>query len=146
VTDDFRDVLLSFVNAGVRFLVVGAHALAAHGIPRTTGDLDLWVEPTEQNAERVWTALSNFGAPLDALGVKRDDFCRVDVIAQFGLPPYRIDVMTGISGVSFESAWHDRFDGEMLGIPVAFLGHASFLQNKRASGRSKDLRDIEALE
>jgi hypothetical protein len=146
VTDDFRDVLLSFVNAGVRFLVVGAHALAAHGIPRTTGDLDLWVEPTEQNADRVWNALATFGARLEALGVRREDFRRADVVAQFGLPPYRIDVMTNISGVTFDEAWRDRLVGDMLGVSVAFHGREEFLKNKRASGRSKDLRDIEALE
>jgi hypothetical protein len=144
--DDFRDLLAAFVAAGVRFMVVGAHALAAHGVPRVTGDLDVWVEPTAENARRVWSALAQFGAPLSALKVRESDFSKGDVVAQFGLPPYRIDVMTSISGVTFAECWADRVEDELFGVRVAFIGREAFLRNKRASGRKKDLQDIEYLE
>jgi hypothetical protein len=118
---DFRDLLAEFVAASVRFLVVGAHALAAHGVPRVTGDLDLWVEPTATNAGRVWTALARFGAPLDTLGIPESDLHAPDRVIQLGLPPYRLDVMTTISGVTFEEAWPGRLEGMLFGISVAFL-------------------------
>lgn len=143
---DFRDVLAALVQADARFLVVGAHALAAHGVPRVTGDLDLLVEPTADNAHKVWQALVTFGAPLDSLGIRERDFVTPDVVTQLGLPPYRIDILTTISGVSFDEAWRGRLESEMLGVPVAFLGREEFIRNKRASGRRKDLDDIEALE
>ena len=101
---DFRDLLSAFVAGGVRFLVVGAHALAAHGIPRVTGDLDVWVEPTPENASRVWHALAEFGAPLESLSVRETDFEIPEQVVQLGLPPYRIDIMTAISGVGFTEA------------------------------------------
>lgn len=143
---DFRDVLAALVQADARFLVVGAHALAAHGVPRVTGDLDLLVEPTADNAHKVWQALVTFGAPLDSLGIREGDFVTPEVVTQLGLPPYRIDILTTISGVSFDEAWRGRLESEMLGVPVAFLGRTEFIRNKRASGRRKDLDDIEALE
>lgn len=142
---DFRDLLTELRNAGVRFLVVGAHALAAHGVPRVTGDLDLWVEATPDNASRVWEALGVFGAPVAALGVRPEDFVQPDQVIQLGLPPYRVDLLTSISGVTFAEAWDDRLPGELFAVPVAFLGRSTFLQNKRASGRPRDLEDIRAL-
>jgi hypothetical protein len=146
VIGDFRDLLAALRDAGARFLVVGAHALAAHGVPRVTGDLDLWVESTVDNADRVWAGLGEFGAPLEALGVRPADFIRPEQVIQIGLPPYRVDLMTSISGVTFDEAWDDRLPGELFGVPVAFLGRVTFLRNKRASGRPKDLEDIRSLE
>ncbi len=146
MNDDFRDLLAALVDAGATFLVVGAHALAAHGVPRATGDLDIWVDPTPENGERVWTALTTFGAPLADLDIRQADFSTTDIVAQFGLPPYRIDVMTSISGMSFKEAWSDRLEGHLFGVPVSFLGRASFVRNKKASGRAKDLLDIRYLE
>ncbi|MEO7856491.1 MAG: hypothetical protein ABIU76_05705 [Gemmatimonadaceae bacterium] len=90
-------------------------------------------------------ALASFGAPIDDLGISRDDFVRPDVVAQLGLPPYRIDILTSISGVGFDAAWDDRVDGNVAGVDVPVLGRASFRKNKRASGRPKDLADLEAL-
>ena len=142
---DFRDLLAAFVAAGVRFLVVGAHALAAHGVPRVTADLDLWIEATPDNAARVWRALVEFEAPLTSLRVNEDDFSKPDQVVQFGLPPYRIDVLTSISGVAFSDAWNGRSESTLFGIPVAFLGRDDLIRNKRASGRPRDLLDIEAL-
>ncbi len=143
---DFRDLLRAFVESEVRFLVVGAHALAAHGVPRVTGDLDLWVQADTPNAERIWDALARFGAPLESLGIRKDDFALPEQVVQFGLPPYRVDVLTSISGVEFVEAWDDRLDGVLFDVPVAFLGRDAFIRNKRASGRPKDLQDIRSLE
>lgn len=142
---DFRDLLSAFVTGGVRFLVVGAHALAAHGVPRVTGDLDIWVEPTPENAGRGFRALAAFGAPLEALDVVEMDFSTPDKVIQLGLPPYRIDIMTSISGVGFAEAWGERLPGTLFEVSVAFLGRDAFIRNKRASGRPKDLADIKAL-
>ncbi len=142
---DFRDVLHELIAAGVRFLVVGAHALSAHGVPRATVDLDIWVRPDSENAQRVFDALARFGAPLDALGVTMSDFVNPDNVAQFGLPPFRIDIMTSISGVTFDAAWEERVEGKIEGVQVPIIGLQAFVQNKRASGRKKDLADIESL-
>lgn len=146
MNDDFRDLLRALVDAGVSFLVVGAHALAAHGVPRVTGDLDVWVRATEDNAHRVWQALHAFGAPLSDLQVREKDFSTPDIVAQFGLPPYRVDIMTSISGVDFDDAWRTRLEGHLFEVPIAFLGRDSFIRNKIASGRPKDLSDVRSLE
>ena len=143
--DDFGDVLREFVAHQVIFLVVGAHALAVHGIPRATGDLDVLVQANPGNAKRVLAALASFGAPIDDLGISLDDFVRPDVVAQLGLPPYRIDILTSISGVGFDAAWEDRVEGNVAGVDVPVLGRASFRKNKRASGRPRDLADLQAL-
>jgi hypothetical protein len=146
VIADFHDLLAAFVANHVRFLVVGAHALAAHGVPRVTGDLDVWVEPEETNAARVWDALGAFGAPLETLKISRTDFARADQVIQLGLPPYRIDILTSISGVEFDDAWRGRATGMLFDAPVAFLGRDDLIRNKRASGRPRDLADVRALE
>ncbi|NUQ10834.1 MAG: hypothetical protein HUU26_00705 [Gemmatimonadaceae bacterium] len=142
---DFRDVLAAFVAHDVRFLVVGAHALAAHGVPRVTGDLDIWIAPNESNASRVWDALAEFGAPLVALNVKVSDFSTPGQVVQLGLPPYRIDVMTSISGVEFDEAEQGSLAGMLFGAPVRFIGREALVRNKRASGRPKDLADVRSL-
>lgn len=142
---DFHDVLTALVSHDVQFMVVGAHALAAHGVPRVTGDLDIWVETTETNARRIWNALADFGAPLPALGIHQSDFLKPDQVVQLGLPPYRIDIMTSISGVDFGAARDGALSGMLFDVPVRFIGRQAFLQNKRASGRPKDLEDIRLL-
>lgn len=142
---DFRDLLAAFLEAGVRFIVVGAHAMAVHGVPRATGDLGVWIAPDPGNADRAFAALVAFGAPLAAMGVTRADLGRPDQVVQIGLPPRRIDVLTSISGVGFEEAWPERATHETEGLAVPFLGRAALVRNKRASGRAKDLADLEAL-
>ena len=142
---DFKDLLAAFRATGVRFLVVGAHALAAHGVPRVTGDLDLWIDATDDNAARVWEALTLFGAPIESLGIREADFVVPDQVIQLGLPPYRIDLMTAISGIRFSDAWEGRLAGTLFEVPVAFLGRDAFIQNKRATGRPKDLDDLRSL-
>lgn len=145
MNDDFVDLLHALLDAGARFVVVGAHAMAVHGVPRATQDLDVLVEPTAGNAERVWAALSAFGAPAAELGVTREDFTRPGTIVQLGLPPRRIDLLTEITGVTFDDAWRGRVAHDLRGRAVPFLGRAAMITNKRAVGRRKDLTDLEAL-
>lgn len=147
VTDDWLELLSALANAEVRFLVVGAHALAVHGIPRGTQDLDVWIERSAENAARAWRALAAFGAPLESIGVSVADLEQPNVVVQLGLPPNRIDLMTGISGVAdFSLAWSRRVEGPVRGRPIPFLGRADLIRNKRAAGRPKDLADVAALE
>lgn len=146
MTEDWFDVLVALLAAHARFMVVGAHAMAVHGVPRATQDLDVWIEATDENAERVWHALVDFGAPLEDLGITAADFVRPGTVIQLGLAPNRIDVLTGISGVAdFEAAWADRVDHEIDGRAIPFLGRDALITNKRATGRLRDLADIEAL-
>ena len=146
MTDDWYDMLVAFADGDLRFLVVGAHALAVHGVPRGTQALDVWIDPSPENARRTWAALAVFGAPLDALGITLDDLQRADTVVQLGLPPDRIDVLTGITGIpTFDRAWAERIEHDVRGVRVPFLGRATLVGNKRASGRRKDLADVEAL-
>jgi hypothetical protein len=142
---DFRDLLAELVKAEARFLVVGAHALSAHGVPRATVDLDVWIDRSSDNARRVWNALARFGAPLDDLSVTEDDLTRPEVVVQLGLPPFRIDILTSVSGITFEEAWPGRLEAHFGDVQVPFLGRAALVRNKRASGRLKDLADLESL-
>src|SRR5438477_1260696 len=110
---DFRDVLQALVEYEVRFLVVGAHAVGAHGIPRATQDLDIWIESTPENAERAWRALVSFGAPLAKLGIDASDFTRPEIVAQVGMPPNRIDILTDVTGLRFADAWAGHIQGSV---------------------------------
>lgn len=146
MNDDWFDILRALTDVGASFLVVGAHAMAVHGFPRGTQDLDVWVEPSPGNADRVWQALAAFGAPLTSLGITRQDFDHPGPIIQVGVPPYRIGLLTSISGIpDFKTAWNERSVHVVRGLPVAFLGRSTLVRNKRASGRRKDLSDLEAL-
>lgn len=137
---DFREILTELVAAKARFLVVGAHALSAHGVPRATVDLDIWIAPVPDNAIRVYQALAQFGASLETLGVAVSDFTELDMVTQFGVPPYRIDILTSVSGVTFEDAWQERIEAEIEGVLVPILGLRAFVANKRASGRKRTWR------
>lgn len=140
---DFIDMLSALCEAGVEFLVVGAHALAVHGAPRATGDLDIWVKPTPENAARVLQALARFGAPLGDLTI--DDLTRPDTVFQIGLPPSRIDILPGITGLTFAGAWPGRLDVTIGALTVPVIGRSDFITNKRATGRPKDLSDLTLL-
>lgn len=146
LNQDFLDVLDAFARAQVEFLVVGAHAMAVHGVPRATGDLDLWVRASAPNSERVAAALGAFGAPLAQHGVSAADFTTPGTVYQMGLPPRRIDVLTAISGVTFEDAWPTRVELEIRGHKIGFLSRTALLTNKRAAARPKDLADVVLLE
>lgn len=146
LNDDFRDLLAALKAAGVSYVIVGAHAMAAHGVPRSTGDLDVFVRPDPDNAQRVIAALGAFGAPLAAHGVRSTDFTQAGTVYQIGLPPRRIDLLTSISGVSFDEAWADHIEVVVDGLTLPFIGRASLLANKRAAARDKDLLDAKLLE
>lgn len=145
LNDDFRDMLQALVACGVEFVIVGAHALATHGLPRATGDIDILVRPSDENADRVMAALARFGAPVEAHGVTKGDFATPGRVYQLGLPPRRIDLLTEITGVSFEEAWRTRVKINLGGVDVSVLGLACLLKNKRATGRDKDLLDVRTL-
>jgi hypothetical protein len=146
MSDDWRDLLDALEKAGARYLVVGAHALALHGVPRGTQDLDIWLDPAAANAERAWRALAAFGAPLESLGVGEKDLQQAGMVIQLGLPPHRIDLLTSITGIaSFNDAWPDRVEHDLEGVRAAFISRRVLIANKRAAGRRKDLSDLEAL-
>jgi len=142
---DFRDLLLAFSGEDVEFVVIGAHALALHGVPRGTGDLDVLVRPSEENAARVWRALVRFGAPMETAGVRAADFATRGIVYQIGLPPSRIDVLTEITGVTFDEAWASRMAVDLEGSTIWFLGREALVRNKQATGRPKDLADVSRL-
>jgi hypothetical protein len=143
---DFVDLLTSFIEHEVEFLIVGAFAMAAHDVPRATGDLDVLVRPSAANADRVRAALTAFGAPLDSHGMTTSDLATEGTVYQLGLPPRRIDVLTSLSGVTFDEAQHDAVDGRVGTCPVRFIGLEALIRNKHATGRTKDLADVERLE
>jgi hypothetical protein len=143
--EDFRDVLVRLADASAEFVIVGAYALAFHGAPRASGDIDLFVRPDPDNARRVFDALARFGAPLRAAGVTPADFARAGLVYQIGLPPRRIDVLTEISGVSFDEAWASRVTAQVDGRAVGFIGRAALLKNKEAAGRPQDVADAARL-
>jgi hypothetical protein len=141
---DYRDMLCMLNDEGAEYLVVGAHALAAHGYPRATGDMDLWIRCSEENAQRVWRALRRFGAPFQGLTVT--DLATPEVVFQIGIVPRRIDLLTSITAVSFDEAWPHRKCIEVDQVPISVIGREELLRNKRATGRTKDRADVEWLE
>jgi hypothetical protein len=145
LNEDFRDLLILLADGGVEFLVVGAYALAFHGAPRASGDIDLFVRPSPENAARTHAALARFGAPLESGGVTPSDFARPGIVYQIGLPPRRVDIMTAISGLTFDEVWASRVTAEIAGRPVSFIGRAALLRNKEATGRLKDAADVARL-
>jgi len=145
VNEDFRDLLAALLDKGVRFMIAGAHALAVHGTPRATGDLDIWVERDQENADRVWRALGTFGAPVEVLGISRGDFVEPGRVIQIGIRPRRIDFLTDLTGVDFRTAWKEHVVVEMDGLDMPFVGRATLVENKRATGRLRDRADLESL-
>ena len=141
---DYADMLSAFVDHDVRFLVVGAYAMAGHGYLRATVDLDLWVEATPENAQRVYDALVEFGAPADHFD--EVDFTVEGMVLQVGVAPQRIDILTQISGVTFAEAWRHHAMGIVGDLEVPILSREDLITNKRATGRNKDMRDARLLE
>ncbi len=140
---DLREFIQLLNSHGVEFLVVGAYALAFHGHPRYTGDIDLLVRSSAGNAARIEHVLADFG--FGSLGLSAADFLVPDRIVQLGLPPNRIDLLTSIGGVGFDEAWNGCIPAELDGLPVRFLGRDALIRSKRAAGRPKDLADLAAL-
>ena len=141
---DFSDILSALSAEGADFLLVGAYAMAVHGVPRATGDIDLWVEPTPENAERVLRALANFGAPIR--DVSASDLERPGMVLQIGVAPNRIDLLTEIDGVSFRDAWSRRVSTDLNGLRVPVIGRDDLIRNKRATGRARDQVDADQIE
>jgi hypothetical protein len=144
INPDFRDLFAALNDAGADYLLVGGYALAVHAAPRFTKDLDVWVEPSPANAVRVMAALRAFGAPLDAL--TEADFTMADIVFQMGLPPNRIDIVTGIDGVAFNEAWPARVSTTYGDQNVPVIGRTHLVVNKRATGRPQDALDADLLE
>ena len=144
LNSDYRDMLQCLADEKVRFLLVGAYALAAHGYPRATMDIDIWVMPSPENAAAVLRALRRFGAPRH--GVTAADLQRHDTVLQIGVAPRRIDIITGASGLEFQEAFAHSVTSVVEGIRINIPSIDDLIRNKRASGRTKDLADAEALE
>ena len=140
---DFRDMLSALCDVQAEFLVVGAYAMSAHGVPRSTGDIDIWVNPTVENSLRVRQALWRFGAPLS--GCSPNDFRQPDQVFQIGIAPRRIDLLTSIDGVNFEEAFPRSIAADIDGLPIPVLGPADLVRNKQACGRTKAPADVELL-
>ena len=141
---DYRDILSIFNEERVEYLVIGAYALAAHGLPRATGDIDLWIKRDERNAGRVWRSLVKFGAPVSDL--KESDFSSPGMVYQIGVAPNRIDILTSIDGVEFNDAWRQRVEINIEDVLVFVISKAHLIANKRTVGRPQDLADVDRLE
>jgi len=140
---DFRELLVLFNARHVEYLIVGGYALAFHGAPRFTGDLDIFVKPDTVNAQRILAALEAFG--FTSVGLTASDFARPDQVVQLGVPPVRIDLITSLTGVSWDEVWAGRVAGRYGDTPVSYIGREQFVANKRATGRTKDVADLEVL-
>ena len=140
---DFNEFVALFVSNEVRFVIVGGYALAAHGLPRATGDLDTWVWVSPENARNIVKSLNEFG--FSQLGLSIMDFDHPDAVIQLGYPPYRIDILTSIDGVDFEDAWSRRVLIEIDGQSIPFIGRDDLIANKRAAGRPQDIADVARL-
>jgi hypothetical protein len=140
---DFKELLGLFDSKGIEYVIVGAHALAYHGAPRYTGDLDIYVRPVAENARKVVQALEEFG--FGSLGLNESDFVDPGKVVQLGYPPARVDLLTSLSGVSWEEVSANWDTGELYEIPVRYIGRNELVTNKRSTGRKKDFADLEAL-
>lgn len=143
LNQDFRE-FIQLLNANqVRYLVVGGYAVALHGYPRYTKEMDIWIDMTQENAARIVQALEHFG--FGSLGLKQEDFLEEDTIIQLGYPPRRIDIITTLPGVNFNACYTTRKSVVLDDVPVNFIDLESLKQNKRATGRAQDLADLENL-
>ncbi|MBI3377537.1 MAG: hypothetical protein HY035_03925 [Nitrospirae bacterium] len=140
---DFRDLLALFNTHKVDYIIVGAHALAYYGAPRYTGDIDIFVRSDPENAKNILSALEKFG--FGSLGLTVEDFTIHGRVVQLGVAPVRIDIVTSLTGISWEEAFASRVTGTYGGIAVHYIGREQFIQNKRAIGRKKDIADLEAI-
>jgi hypothetical protein len=143
--DDFRDLLVSFADNAVEFVVVGGHAVAFHGHVRATKDLDVLVRSSAENAKKVYAALAGFGAPLEAFEVQVEDFSQYQGVLQIGVPPLRIDILTSIGGVSFQQAIQEGDTFEVDGRKIPVIGLDALIKNKGVADREQDRADLSAL-
>ena len=143
VQKDFRELSELFNEHKVEYLIVGGYALAFHGVPRYTGDIDIFVKPDTENAIRILKALDEFG--FGSLDLKEEDFRSPNKVVQLGYPPVLIDIITSISGISWDEAYEERDKGKYGDVTVYYIGLKHYILNKRASGRKKDIADLETL-
>jgi hypothetical protein len=143
VQPDFKELLALFNDHHVSYLIVGGYALAFHGAPRFTGDLDIYVKPDSENARRIVAALAAFG--FASLRLTPGDFVQPDQVVQLGVSPVRIDLITSITGVTWEEALAGRIPSTYGDVPVHYIGREQLIVNKRATGRKRDLADLEML-
>lgn len=141
---DFREFIELLNENEVRYLVVGGYAVALHGHPRYTKDLDVWIGLSPENANKILDALKKFG--FGSLGLKSEDFLESDQIIQLGHPPNRIDILTALKDMNFEDCYKTRVEVEIRGLPINFIDIENLKRNKRATGRPQDLADVENLE
>lgn len=143
--EDFRDLLVELADAGAEFVLVGGHAVAFHGHPRATKDMDVLIRANSSNAEKVYKALAAFGAPLQNFDVEAKDFATYDGILQIGLPPRRVDILNRADGISFEEAVAEGSSFTLEGRQIPVIGRAALIKNKRAAARAQDAADVEIL-
>jgi hypothetical protein len=143
IRNDFKELLELFNRHKVEYLIVGGYALAFHGAPRVTGDIDLFVRPVRENAARILAALDDFG--FGSLNLSQEDFVTPGMVVQLGVPPVRVDIITRVSGVSWEKADAGKVPGRYADTAVYFISREDFIANKRTTGRKKDAADLEAL-
>jgi predicted nucleotidyltransferase len=144
LNNHYKDILRALSDRKVKFLLVGAYAIAVHGYPRSTVDIDLWIMPDPENAHQVLLALDDFGAPSGDLTI--EDLQKDGLIFQIGVAPCRIDILTSIDGLNFEDAFANSNIIDIEGISVNVLSVPDLIKNKRSTGRTKDLADAESLE
>lgn len=144
LSKDFKEFIELLNENEVRYLVVGGYAVAFHGYPRYTKDLDVWIELSRENANKIVLALERFG--FGSLDLKADDFLESDQVIQLGYPPNRIDILTALKGIAFDVCYRARVEVEIQGLSVAFVDLESLKKNKKATGRPQDLADAENLE
>ena len=145
LSEDFRDLLLELADAGAEFVLLGGHAVAFHGHPRATKDMDVLIRANASNAERVYQALAAFGAPLETFQVSAEDFASYDGVLQIGLPPRRVDILNRADGITFDEAIAERASFKLEGRTIPVIGRSALIKNKRAAGRAQDIADVEAL-
>ena len=143
LAQDFEDFVKLLNKHQVDYMIVGGYALAFHGKPRHTGDLDIWINISEKNAERLVLAIKEFG--LASLGLTKTDFMHEGYVTQIGYPPLRIDILNTIDGVKFEDAYQNKLLVDVDGIQVKYIGLKDFIENKTASGRSQDIADLREI-
>jgi hypothetical protein len=143
IQQDFKELLELLNGYKVEYMIVGAYALAYHGAPRYSGDLDIFVRPSPENAQKILSALTDFG--FGSLNLTAEDFQNADSVVQLGVPPVRIDILTSLTGVAWEEADKGKKEGLYGDLLVHFLGKEQYIANKRAIGRKKDLADLESL-
>jgi len=143
VNPDFRDLLKMLNDYSVKYLIAGGYAVMYYTEPRFTKDIDIWIEPTQDNAQKVWNALAEFGAPLEQITL--NDFCNKDLIYQIGIAPNRIDIMMDIPGIEFNRAWENRIQSRYYDIPLHIISLDDLINAKEIAGRDQDLLDLKQL-